>query len=84
MISGRVQMVGFRWFAKQQADILGIRGYVRNTSRGNVEILAGGDEKDLKTFIDYLRKGPSRARVDDVKTEESDESISRDGFIIES
>ncbi|MDZ7797599.1 MAG: acylphosphatase [Candidatus Marinimicrobia bacterium] len=67
VISGRVQMVGFRWFAKQQADILGIRGYVRNTSRGNVEILAEGNEKDLNTFIDYLRKGPSRARVDDIK-----------------
>lgn len=62
-ISGQVQMVGYRWFAKQQAELLGIRGYVRNCVRGEVEIVAQGRPADLEVFIYKLKAGPSRARV---------------------
>ncbi|MDD3095943.1 MAG: acylphosphatase [Candidatus Neomarinimicrobiota bacterium] len=81
-ISGQVQMVGYRWFAKQQADALGIRGYVRNSSRGDVEIIAKGKISNLENFIEYLRKGPSRARVTKIRREACDEKISFDSFRI--
>ncbi|MDZ7821194.1 MAG: acylphosphatase [Candidatus Marinimicrobia bacterium] len=81
-ISGRVQMVGFRWYAKQHADMLGIRGHVRNTSGGRVEILAAGETQALETFMDHLRAGPSRARVDDLKKEESNKKPEQEGFTI--
>lgn len=63
-------MVGYRWFAKQHADLLGITGYVRNKSRGEVEILAQGEETDVLTYIDFLKQGPSRAKVTKIVREE--------------
>ncbi|MBN2781163.1 MAG: acylphosphatase [Candidatus Marinimicrobia bacterium] len=68
-VAGQVQMVGYRWFAKQHADLLGIAGYVRNTSRGEVEIIAQGPEDAIRVFMDYLRAGPSRARIDRIVRE---------------
>jgi acylphosphatase len=65
-VSGFVQMVGYRWYAKQKADICKIKGYVRNTPRGDVDIVAQGSAEDINTFIDYLKLGPSKARVEKV------------------
>jgi len=78
-VSGVVQMVGYRWFAKQRADMCGIKGYVRNTSRGDVEILAQGQEDDILTYLEHLKLGPSRARVDKITSEpEKDGMIYKD------
>jgi len=66
-------MVGYRWYAKQHADLLKIKGYVRNIARGEVEILAQGNNDDIRTYIDYLKQGPSRARVDKITNEPHDE-----------
>lgn len=63
-------MVGYRWFAKQQADILQIKGFVRNIGRGEVEILAQGKSTDIQTYIEYLKQGPSRARVEKIVNEQ--------------
>ena len=65
-VSGTVQMVGFRWFAKEKADQFKIKGYVRNTGRGEVEIMAQGPNEDIQVFIDHLKQGPSRARVEKI------------------
>jgi len=65
-VRGRVQMVGYRWYAKQYADILGIAGYARNVAHGDVEIMAKTDESNLNIFIDHLKRGPSRSQVDSV------------------
>ncbi|MCK4813496.1 MAG: acylphosphatase [Candidatus Marinimicrobia bacterium] len=81
-IIGQVQMVGYRWYVKQYADILGVTGYVRNASRGWVEVLAQAKEDDLDTFIDYLKKGPSRARVDRIIKEPCNENIKYQRFLI--
>ncbi|MGM0620324.1 MAG: acylphosphatase [Bacteroidota bacterium] len=62
-ISGRVQGVGFRYFVQKKADELNIKGWVKNTPQGSVVAMAQGDETDVETFIDYLRMGPSMARV---------------------
>jgi acylphosphatase len=68
-VSGFVQMVGYRWFVKQHADALGIRGYVRNCPGGDVEVIAQGEPGDLEILTDHLRRGPSRARVTRVSHE---------------
>ncbi len=65
-ITGKVQGVGFRYFAYQKANEIGINGWVKNSRDGGVLIIAQGDEIDINTFIDYLQIGPTRARVDNI------------------
>ncbi len=62
-IAGRVQGVGFRWFARQQARRLGIDGWAVNTRTGAVEILAKGEPGALKQLEAALAQGPSGAIV---------------------
>ena len=69
VIKGMVQLVGFRFYAKRNADALGVNGYVRNLVTGEVEVIAQADEKILKSFIELLKKGPSAAIVEDVAVE---------------
>ena len=70
IVSGWVQGVGFRYFTQSRAVALGIKGYVRNLRNGQVEIVAEGQESDLKSFIGYLRQGPPSARVTGLKVTE--------------
>lgn len=62
-VSGRVQGVCFRMAAREQANLLGIGGWVRNLPDGRVEVMASGNEDRLKEFKDWLKKGPDMARV---------------------
>ncbi len=63
-VQGRVQGVGFRYFALQHARRLGLRGYVRNCPDGSVEVLAEGDRTALEELLALLRQGPPAARVE--------------------
>jgi acylphosphatase len=63
LVQGRVQGVCFRAYACEQAQRLGLRGWVRNESEGSVAALAVGDEKALRVFVDWCRRGPPAARV---------------------
>ncbi len=74
MISGRVQGVGFRYFAERVANQLGICGYVKNLSTGSVEVYAIGNELALEEFKRHLAEGPRSARVTGI--EESEETVS--------
>ena len=69
LISGRVQRVGFRWFALEAAQREGVGGSVRNTPDGRVEIVVEGEAEAVERFERAVRRGPSSARVDDVETE---------------
>ena len=62
-ISGRVQGVGFRWFAKDVADREGVKGWVRNLPDGRVEALVEGDVDGVTRVERLLRMGPRGARV---------------------
>jgi acylphosphatase len=64
LIHGRVQGVGFRWFVHREASALDLRGWVRNTEDGEVEIVAAGTEADLDKLRASLRRGPRGSRVD--------------------
>jgi len=72
-ISGRVQGVGYRFFAERVANQLGIHGYVKNLWDDNVEVYAIGDEASLEEFKRHLAEGPRGARVTGV--EESDAPV---------
>jgi acylphosphatase len=63
MIGGRVQGVGFRWFAKDTALREGVRGWVKNLPDGRVEALLEGDEESVTRIERALRSGPRGARV---------------------
>ncbi len=62
-ICGRVQGVGFRYFAKLKADELEISGWVKNLPGEKVEIEAQGESDNLITFTDWMKIGPARAIV---------------------
>ena len=66
LIKVRVQGVGFRWYVHREASELDLRGWVRNTEDGDVEVLAHGDEPDLNELRASLRRGPRGSRVDRV------------------
>jgi len=74
LIRGRVQGVGFRWFVHREASELGLRGWVRNTDTGDVEVLASGTPEDLADLRTELKKGSRGSRVDKVIEHELDES----------
>jgi acylphosphatase len=76
VISGRVQGVGFRYFAERIANQFGIRGYVKNLSTGSVEVYAIGDENSLEQFKRHLAEGPRSARVTGI--DESEETVSEE------
>jgi len=67
LISGRVQGVGFRFFARHCALKLNISGYAKNLVNGDVEIIAEGKKSNLDEFVKELKKGPPLSRVADVK-----------------
>ncbi len=66
LIQGRVQGVGFRWFVHREASELGLRGWVRNTEDGDVEVVASGEPDDLADLRVSLKRGPRSSRVDRV------------------
>ena len=73
LIMGRVQGVGYRYFAERVALQLGIRGYVKNLWDGNVEVYAIGEALALDELKRQLAEGPRSARVTAV--DESDEPV---------
>ncbi len=75
LIKGKVQGVFFRVSAKQIADKTGITGWIRNTSEGDVEAVVTGREEQLKQFISWCKKGPSRAKVTDVTAAQQEEGL---------
>lgn len=67
IISGEVQGVSYRWYAARKARELGLKGYVRNLSSGDVEIVAEGERSLLMELAYWAWEGSPAAVVTDVK-----------------
>ena len=70
VVSGRVQGVGYRFFAERAARELGVRGWVRNLPDGSVETVAEGEEDAVSRYLARLETGPRASRVDAVAVDE--------------
>lgn len=79
IISGRVQGVYFRGNIKEQADSMGVSGWVRNLANGKVEAVFEGEVEDVRRMVAWCHKGPPAARVDDVETH-WEEATGESGF----
>lgn len=66
IVKGKVQGVFFRAEAKENADRLGVKGWIKNREDGNVEVMAKGSEEALNAFIAWCRTGSKKAAVTDV------------------
>ena len=65
-VYGRVQGVFFRAWTRDQANELGVTGWVRNCPDGRVDMHIEGEESAVQQLIERLRRGPPSARVEDV------------------
>jgi len=81
-ISGYVQGVGYRMFAKRNADILGLKGYAANLRDGRVKILVMGQRADIERYLKKLREGPRLSSVRDLSIKWVEHSADFDQFVI--
>ncbi|GGF44448.1 acylphosphatase [Marmoricola endophyticus] len=77
-ITGRVQGVSYRYSCQQQAQRLGVAGWVRNEPDGAVTARAEGERDAVGALVEWCRGGPSGARVDDVQVAEVPASGARE------
>jgi len=84
LVSGRVQGVGFRFFAEAAALREGLHGWVKNLPDGRVEISAEGDAEALERFERHVRHGPPGARVERVDVDDELPTGRATGFEIRS
>lgn len=82
-IYGQVQGVFFRAEAMKIALSLNIVGYAQNLDGGTVEVVAEGEEENLKKFIDWTKHGPELAKVEKIDIEWNEPSGNFSDFRIE-
>lgn len=73
VIHGKVQGVGYRFFAQQQASYHRIKGWVKNNDDGTVEVDAEGTNGDINAFLNALKKGSGFSRVTTIDIHEIQE-----------
>ena len=69
LIRGRVQGIGFRWYARSKAAELELAGWCANLLDGRVEVWAQGNDARVEAMVQWLHRGPPAARVDEVIVE---------------
>ena len=69
-VEGRVQGVFFRQSTQEKANQLGIKGTVKNCDDDSVEVIATGTKEQLDKLVAWCRKGPPKANVINVTTQE--------------
>jgi acylphosphatase len=67
IVYGRVQGVSFRFYTRDEADALGLTGWVANRDDGSVEVVAEGPRAMLDRLAAWLQHGPPTARVTNVQ-----------------
>jgi acylphosphatase len=79
---GKVQGVFYRATAQEVAEGLGLNGWVRNCPDGTVEALASGDNESVAAFIDWCKKGPRKAEVQEVQVNDVETTKLESGFFV--
>ena len=69
VVSGSVQGVFFRTKTRDRARSLGVAGWIRNVPDGTVEAVFEGDDERVGSMVEWCRRGPSGASVEDVEVE---------------
>lgn len=69
VITGRVQGVWFRGSMAQEAQRLGVTGWVRNRADGSVEAMVAGTDEQVAAIMNWARRGPPNASVEQVAVE---------------
>lgn len=69
-IKGVVQGVFFRKFVKENAEELGVRGYVRNLEDGSIELVIEGKDEKVNELLDRCKKGPKHSEIKYIEVEE--------------
>lgn len=77
IVKGRVQGVGFRWFVHREAGARGLKGWVRNTDAGEVEVMVAGDVEKLDELRAELERGSRGSRVDSVHERVLDDAMAK-------
>lgn len=79
-VSGRVQGVFFRDSTRQEAERLGLDGWVANRSDGRVEAVFEGTSEEVRRMVRWCEEGPSHADVDDVEADFEEPGGDLSGF----
>ena len=74
-IFGRVQGVGYRYHFSEQAQRLGITGWVRNRRGGSVEAMIQGTPESIETLVSWARMGPAAAQVERIDVNSTEGSF---------
>lgn len=77
IISGRVQGVGFRYFTKKNAKSLGLNGWVKNLSNGDVETVIQGEKDRVEEMMNHLKSGPAPAKVEKIEEVDGENSTGK-------
>jgi acylphosphatase len=81
-VTGRVQGVSFRFWTREQAERVGVSGWVRNEPDGSVEAMIAGPEAAVDEMARLLGEGPPAASVSNVEAIEEDPDMAGEGFRI--
>ncbi|AEA33491.1 acylphosphatase [Hippea maritima] len=81
-ITGVVQGVGYRAWAKRLAGMLGVSGYVKNMPDGSVEMVVCADDKIINVMINAAKKGPAASVVKDVEVFDTNYKLENKEFKI--
>jgi acylphosphatase len=82
IITGEVQGVGYRAFARHYARRFGLTGYARNLADGSVVVIAEGYRDGLERLLSYLRRGPQMGHVEALTTQWEPATGEFDGFTV--
>jgi acylphosphatase len=82
IVTGRVQGVGYREFTRRAAERHGVAGFVRNRADGTVEARLIGAAPAVEATLADMRRGPSPARVRELRIVARGESAPQSGFFV--
>ena len=68
-VSGMVQGVAYRHYAREVAEQLGIKGCIKNLINGDVELIVEGSQKAVKQMIEWCKEGPRLAIVENIEVD---------------